>query len=109
MSFKDSVLKDNLKVFLNLDEFAEEHLINGVSCKAILQDITIVEEDVAQRNSLAYSGVYGQRMLVNVRKDDLPEIPINGNVLYIDENLYMVESVADDMGMLTIQLVANER
>ena len=109
MSFKDSVLKDNLKVFLNLDEFADVHEINGASCKAILQDITIVDEDVAERNRIAYSGVYGQRMLINVQKSDLPEIPVSGNLMIIDENSYMVESVADDMGMLTIQLVTNER
>ena len=28
---------------------------------------------------------------------------------YLDEKMYEVESVSDDMGLLTIQLVANDR
>ena len=42
--FKDMVAADNEKVFLNLDEFAEEHDLNGTTCKCILQDVYVTEQ-----------------------------------------------------------------
>ena len=47
--------------------------------------------------------------MVNVKTEDLPEVPVEGQSFYVDDKLYMVESSANDMGMLTIQLVANDR
>lgn len=46
---------------------------------------------------------------MNVKTEDLPEVPVEGQTFYVDDKLYMVESSANDMGMLTIQLVANDR
>ena len=40
---------------------------------------------------------------------DLPELPVYGQLFGIDDKQYLVESCADDMGVLTIQLVANDR
>ena len=48
-------------------------------------------------------------MQVNCKKSDLPEVPVTDQVFTIDGKVYLVESCADDMGMLTIQLVANDR
>ena len=46
---------------------------------------------------------------MNCLKTDLPEVPVFGMRFYLDEKMYEVESVSDDMGLLTIQLVANDR
>lgn len=108
--FKDMVAADRDAVFLNLDEFADVHNLNGKECNCILQDESVAEEVLtADRFSQTYSGLYGSRLLVNVKTEDLPEIPVEGQTFYVDNKLYMVESSANDMGMLTIQLVANDR
>jgi len=108
--FKDMVAADRDSVFLNMEEFAEEHDLNGKKCNCILQDESVVEEVLtADRFSQTYGGLYGSRVLVNVKTEDLPEIPVEGQTFYVDKKLYMVESSANDMGMLTIQLVANDR
>lgn len=108
MSFKEMVEADNASVFLNLYEFAEIHNLNGTQCTAILQDISVLETGSID-DTVECAGFYGKRMLVNCRKSDLPEIPVAGQPFRIDNVLYLVETCAEDMGMLTIQLVSNNR
>ena len=108
--FKDMVAGDIENVFLNLDEFAEEHDLNGTKCKCILQDESVMEDlSIDEQMSQSYPGLYGSRLLVNCKKADLPEVPVTEQMFRVDGKLYIVESCNNDMGMLTIQLVANER
>nr|DAM69331.1 MAG TPA: ATP-binding sugar transporter [Caudoviricetes sp.] len=110
MSFKEMVFGDIDNVFLNLEEFADPHNLNGTDCVAILQDISVAESlSTGAGTTQTYPGIYGSRMQVNCKKSDLPEVPVTDQVFTIDGKVYLVESCADDMGMLTIQLVANER
>ncbi len=108
MGFKEMVAADNANVFLNLDEFADIHNLNGTECKAILQDIS-VEQSLSIRSEEYSPDLYGSTILINCRKEDLPETPVYGQTFNVDDQLYLVESVADDMGMLTIKLISNER
>ncbi len=107
-TFKEQIAADNAAIFINALEFAEEHNLNGSICNAILQDISVAD-DVTAKSGIAYAGIYGSRLQVNCLKSDLPESPVSGNGFELDGKLYLVESCADDMGILTIQLVANER
>jgi hypothetical protein len=47
--------------------------------------------------------------MVHCRKADLPETPVEGQVFSLDGTPFFVNSVADDMGMLSIELHAHER
>lgn len=107
-SFKEQIAADNAAIFINELEFAEEHNLNGRVCNVILQDISVADDTTA-KSGIAYAGIYGSRLQVNCLKSDLEEVPVSGNAFELDEKLYLVESCADDMGILTIQLVANER
>ncbi|MBO5167644.1 MAG: hypothetical protein J6B49_00900 [Phascolarctobacterium sp.] len=107
MGFKEMVAADNASVFLNLDEFAEIHNLNGTRCTAILQDISI--DQTLSVGEDDYRNLYGSTILVNCRKNDLPYVPVHGQTFNVDDQLYLVESVADDMGMLTIKLISNNR
>lgn len=107
--FLRQIAADNAAVFINELEFAAEHDLNGTVCKAILQDISVAEADVDARNRIAYSGIYGSRLQVNCLKESLPEVPVTGTGFTVDGKFHYVESTADDMGILTIQLVANDR
>lgn len=111
ITFKEQIALDNSAVFINMDEFAEEHDLNGSICKCILQDISVADNlsTAGSADLLEYAGVFGSRVQVNCLKGDLPEEPVNGQAFHIDGKYYLVESCADDMGVLTIQLVANER
>ena len=108
--FKDMVAADIDNVFLNTGEFAEEHNLNGTVCNCILQDESVMEGlSINQQMSQSYPGLYGSRLLANCKTADLPEVPVTDQPFRVDGRLYIVESCANDMGMLTIQLIANDR
>lgn len=109
-TFKGQVENDNASVFLNLDEFGEMHSINGASIRSVVQNVlTSSEATTGGSIKELYPGVYGSHVMVNCMKKDLAEIPVYGMVIDLDDHEYMVEQVDDDMGMLTILLVANDR
>lgn len=108
--FGDMVADDIDGVFLNQDEFAELHNLNGTECMAIVQDVSngnglSIGDGITQ----TYPIIYGNKKQVNCKKSDLPEVPVNGQAFYLDEKLYLVDTCTDDMGMLTINLIANDR
>lgn len=109
-TFKEQIAADNAAVFINELEFADTHNLNGTDCKAIVQDISVAEElSTGSGVEQNYPGIYGIRVQVNCLKSDLPEVPVYGQAFRVDGKLYDVESCADDMGILTIQLIGNMR
>ncbi len=110
-TFKDQVEKDNANVFLNLEEFGETHELNGIPCTCILQGDTVQQTlSIGDGINKTYPTIYGADITVNVKKADLEgEIPVYGQLFHMDDDTYLVESVKEDMGMLTIGLVANDR
>ena len=118
ISFKEQVEKDNGGTFLNLSEFGEEHRLNDTLCTCILQGDTIQQAlsigdgtcgDRFQHER-SDRAIYGADLTVNVKASDLEEeTPVYGQLFTVDEEIYIVQSVKEDMGMLTIGLVANER
>lgn len=111
ISFKEQVEKDNGGTFLNLTEFGEEHELNGIPCTCILQGDTIQQAlSIGGGINKTYPTIYGADLTVNVKAADLAEeVPVYGQLFSVDEETYLVQSVREDMGMLTIGLVANER
>ena len=109
-NFREQIAADNTAAFINSLEFAEEHSLNGTVCNAILQDISVAESlSTGAGSTQTYPGIYGSRLQVNCLAGDLPELPVYGQLFGIDDKQYLVESCADDMGVLTIQLVSNDR
>lgn len=109
-AFKDMVEADNKGVFLNMDEFGEKHNLNGADCQCILQNSAAVQAlSIGEGMHKTYPELYGDDLVVNVEAGDLPEIPVYGQLFSVDDKNYLVDTVKEDMGMLTIGLVANER
>lgn len=106
-TFKEQIAADNAAIFINDMEFADTHDLNGTECKAVVQDISVAE--VAEDFGQAYTGIYGSRVQVNCLKESLPEVPVPLQVFVLDGKIYQVESCADDMGILTIQLAVHDR
>lgn len=102
--FQEQIAADNAAVFINDMEFAEVHNLNGTECKAVVQALAI-----QQGKDDYFPGIYGSQLQVNCLKAELPEVPVYGMRFYLDDKMYEVESVGDDMGILTIQLTANDR
>lgn len=96
---------DDLGVFLNMDEFAEEHDLNGTVTIAIVQSPTSKERFSGTARSYdVYDGVTGTDVVVYCRANALPEIPVEGQRFTLDGEIYLVSQCVDEMGVLSITL-----
>ena len=107
-TFKEQIGVDNINTFINILEYADRHKFMDAEINAIVQDITI-DDKLSGDGGGYYAAVYGQRLQVNCLKDDLPETPAQSQAVWLDDKLYLVEAVSDELGILNINLVANER
>lgn len=105
--FKDFIKQDNVNVFLNANEFADTHNLNGNLCTAIVQRVVINDDLTVSDAEYSYSA-YGFGAVINVNKDDLRKVPKFGTVWEVDGKLGEVLNVADDEGMLTITWRVND-
>ena len=82
MNFKEQIQADIREVFINEDEFAENHKIDG-------QDLPcLIDEDKNTPNS--NDGVYVIRRHLFISKIDLGYVPIPGQKMDIDDQYYYV-------------------
>ncbi len=96
-AFTDMVASDRDSVFLNLDEYSEEHDIDGKVIKVVLENVSIEEKDNTQALSEATYRLYAKTEELNGRK-------MAGETLYIDDVGYTVKSWLDNMGITTVIL-----
>lgn len=108
-AFKEQIALDNTAVFLNMDEFADNHDLDGLLCKCIIQNITSDDALSMDKKGDWYPGIFGNHVMINVAKDDVRNVPEPGEPFYLDNVPHLVESVSDDIGILTIILVENAR
>ena len=100
MSFKDLIQSD-LAVFLNVDEFADTHNIDGRDIPAV------IDRDVLKQRSQRVDGVYSGEALLFVRLSDLPARPVVDQRMRVDSELFYVVDCNENDGLLEITLGAN--
>ena len=101
-AFKDFVAADVKNVFINLDEFAEEHEI-GQLVPCILDKIITQAHDED-----SYIGVFVNQLTIYVEVG-LIETPVEGAPLNVDGSLHLVKSVSNEGGVLVIVTEANDQ
>lgn len=102
-------LEDDLNVFFNAEEFAEEHELNGTMCSCIVQSPTARETFLQGMNYEKYEGISGRQVVVHVKKTELPEIPSEGMAFTLDGDVMLVSACVEDMGSVSITLNQNLR
>ena len=95
--FKDAVKADVKSVFLNLDEFADMHDINGASIRCVVD----VDEAASQ-----FVGVFNNTVTVYVAAGDMTP-PVEGEIFRLDGSLHEVRRVNVEGDMLVIVAEAN--
>lgn len=106
LSFKDCIAADIQNVFLNQEEFAEVHTVDGKPMGVILDDDGLQERDAA-RGGVHTDGLYKSRRLLYLSKADYGGRPVPGKALNLDGRIWYVVSADEDAGLLTIELEAN--
>lgn len=108
--FKEMLDRDIKNVFLNADEFGEEHVIDGETVVCVFDNYMTDNRDqgtLPDRVDFA-DGIYRSRLQLYVKESDLGYIPRSRDPIDIDGKVYIVASVARDIGMLTITLEVND-
>ena len=93
------VANDLRTTFLNLEEFGEEHRVEGKTITAILDDDTLKDRQGGQELSVAESS-----LLLFAAVEDLPARRPAGEGLNVDGREYIINDWREDMGLATIAL-----
>lgn len=102
MTFKEQILKDLDEVFLNLEEFAELHRVEGVQIPVVV--------DSDQLNKLKKGQIIGlveADMLLMGKESDFPRDLEPGRLLNVDGREMLVVNSGKDMGMVEVALSQN--
>ena len=101
MTFKEELFEDINNIFLNLDEFGEEHIINGKPVICMLDDDALKLRQGSNELSISDSS-----LLLFARKSDLPR-KVVGDDLTIDGKIYIVDDWKVNLGMAEVVLHRN--
>lgn len=102
-AFKEQVKADR-DTFLNLDEFADPHEINGKTYTCILQSPEEQEKFFIDNRYDGFEDIHGELLVIHIKEDDFGERPAEGEILKVDEEPCVVDKCIADMGILTITL-----
>lgn len=101
MSLKGEIINDIDNVFLNFDDFAEEHIIEGKKVLCIYD-----EETLKTRHGSAEIGVDESTLLLFAKVEDLPKRK-KGGLLNVDHKEYMIDDWNVNFAMAEIALHRN--
>lgn len=107
MSFKDRVARDNHRIFMNMDHFAETHYWNGVEFTCVLDDEEALKRKNNNVNDIGWDNNTRQ-VLIHTPLDTFPEgkEPEPNTHVMFDKRPMKILEVYNNMGMLDILLIA---
>ena len=103
MSFKDEIAEDLEAVFLQADEFASEHRVEGRTILCVLETNKITENADGQEYALAQADY-----VIHAKTADLPARKAPGALLNLDGKELTVGTWDEQDGMTVVTLFAPE-
>ena len=110
MTLKEMIADDIQKVFLNLNDFADIHNVDGTEMKAVIDEINADERNLKTTDRIIGDSIFKKYLKVYVDAEDYGDKPDVGRRIFtLDEEEYRVIEVDEEMGMYVIYLeVADE-
>ncbi len=105
-AFKEQISKDIESTFLNLDEFSDLHMINGVEMRCQIDNIEQIKRQ--QRPNQNADGLFIQQKLIYVNSADFGPLPKQGSMLRLDRRSYRVKDAINEGGVYSITIEANQ-
>lgn len=105
MSFKDQIKQDLSDIFLNLDEFADLHRIEGKEVPVVIDS-----DIMAKLSKIGDNRIHGMDeadMVIMGKASDLPENLDPGRLLNLDGREVMVVTTTSEMGLVQIAVRQN--
>lgn len=107
-TFKDFIAED-LDVFFDLDEMADEHELEGETIPLIVLDNQSNDKRTGMSRDQSYASqeVFKQYKTIYVKTADF-YIPKVDSVIVLDRNEFYVEEAGEEQGVIRILVSANE-
>ena len=105
MSFKDQIKQDLSDIFLNLDEFADLHRIEGKEVPVVIDS-----DIMAKLSKIGDNRIHGMDeadMVIMGKATDLPENLDPGRLLNLDGREVIVVTTTSEMGLVQIAVRQN--
>ena len=105
MSFKDQIKQDLPDIFLNLDEFADLHRIEGKEVPVVIDS-----DIMAKLSKIGDNRIHGMDeadMVIMGKASDLPENLDPGRLLNLDGREVIVVTTTSEMGLVQIAVRQN--
>ncbi len=105
MSFKDQIKQDLSDIFLNLDEFADLHRIEGKEVPVVIDS-----DIMAKLSKIGDNRIHGMDeadMIIMGKASDLPENLDPGRLLNLDGREVIVITTTSEMGLVQIAVRQN--
>lgn len=93
------VINSDLDLFLNTDDFAEEHKIDGVLIKVVIDAEGLAENQKGTRMAISES-----TLKFFAKTSDLGKVRNPGQKISFDNKLYIVDAWDENMGMTSVFL-----
>ena len=107
MSTFQGQIAEDLGVFLNTDEFAEMHAINGTEMACTIDSDDLQKNSAVKIYSTDSSSGYKSHMLIFVRASTYGARPAIGSILTFDGMKKRITDVKEMNGVYTIEVEAN--
>lgn len=105
MSFKDQIKQDLSDIFLNLDEFADLHRIEGKEVPVVIDSDIMAKLSKIGDNRIL--GMDEADMVIMGKASDLPENLDPGRLLNLDGREVIVVTTTSEMGLVQIAVRQN--
>lgn len=105
MSFKDQIKQDLSDIFLNLDEFADLHRIEGKEVPVVIDS-----DIMAKLSKIGDNRIHGMDeadIVIMGKASDLPENLDPGRLLNLDGREVIVVTTTSEMGLVQIAVRQN--
>ena len=102
MSLKDDILNDINNVFFTLEDFGEEHIIDGNPVICMFDDDALKIRSGSNELSVSES-----TLLLFAKESDLPRRKVVGEDIMIDGRIYIVDDWKVNLGIAEVVLHQN--
>jgi len=103
-SFKEQLARDVKQVFINTNEFADYHILDGIELDCVVNSNSIGNRQY-NRSSSFNEGIFEYDIEVIYKFDDYPYRIVYGNNIEFDGVHYKVINFAEDDSVCTLKLV----
>jgi hypothetical protein len=101
--FKDQIAKD-LDIFINADEFADWHVLNGIEIKCVV-DMNQVSKAKFNHGSSFNDGLYECDVVISYKYGDYPKMFATHEECKLDGIIYRIDNFSFNEGLVELRLM----